>query len=385
MSNKNKSTIKSKIPTIKQVTLQYLIDVGEKKIKVSDNFNIERLNNALPSIKKLNNIIGMTNAKSQVAKIILLYTSGLCNKNNDMMHTMIQGSSGTGKTKLARIIGEIYWKLDVLSTNIDNHNTECDDNTDDKSCKHLRKKSKIDYEYNKKDSNTYDYDDEFMSHDESDSSFCTNSDNSETANNKTYKFIETSRTDFIDRYQGGTALKVTNLVKSAIGGVIFIDEAYSLGNTGTEDSYNKEAIDTIVSLMEKYKSQVVFILAGYRGSLENNLIRYNEGFARRITFIINLDSYTSSELAHILIHTIENIDPDDPWIVTASHTLINKFFETNYLAFPRYAGDIETMLFHIKMNHSARLLHSSASEKKRVIMNDIVSGFNDFHSYRNNL
>ena len=94
-------------------SLQYLIDVAEGKIK-SNNYNMKRLENILPSMHKLNNIIGMAKAKEDIAEIINLYTIGVCNTNTDMMHTMIQGGSGTGKTMLARILGEIYWKMGIL-------------------------------------------------------------------------------------------------------------------------------------------------------------------------------------------------------------------------------------------------------------------------------
>ena len=65
----------------KIIDLNYLIDIGEKKITVSDNFNMERLINVLPSLHKLNNIIGMEAAKLTVCKIIIFYTVNLCDKN----------------------------------------------------------------------------------------------------------------------------------------------------------------------------------------------------------------------------------------------------------------------------------------------------------------
>lgn len=341
-------------------SLQYLIDVAEGK-KPVNNYNIERLQNILPSMHKLNNIIGMTKAKQNIAEIINLYTIGICNTNNDMMHTMIQGGSGTGKTMLARILGEIYWKMGILDDGKEEvHNVS---NNDDGAHRQLRKKQKIDY---KKQLEKYDYDD-------SDSDY-----DGETINTGKFKFIEASRTDCIDRYQGGTADKTAKLVKSAIGGVLFIDEAYSLGNTGNEDTYNKECIDTLTSLMEKYKGKVVIILAGYTHSMEDTLLHYNQGLSRRIPFNIIVADYSPKDLSDILKHMIYNIDINDPWTLTAK-TL--EFFTTHYHAFPHFGGDIETLVFHTKIMHSKRLATSSC-KRKVITMEDINAGFERYNANR---
>lgn len=348
-------------------SLQYLIDVAEGKIK-SNNYNMERLENILPSMHKLNNIIGMAKAKEDIAEIINLYTIGVCNTNTDMMHTMIQGGSGTGKTMLARILGEIYWKMGILDNTGEERNIM---DSDDSCHRQLRKKQKIDYE---KQLEEYDYDDGFLEHDESESDY---ESDDETTTGK-YKFVEASRTDCIDRYQGGTANKTANLVKSAIGGVLFIDEAYSLGNTGAEDTYNKECIDTLTSLMEKYKGQVVIILAGYTHSMEDTLLHYNQGLSRRIPFNVVVADYTPEDLSNILKHMINNLDVDDPWILGESLRTL-EFFTTHYHAFPHFGGDIETLVLHIKIMHSRRLALTSC-KRKVITMEDINAGFERYNA-----
>jgi hypothetical protein len=376
---------KSKKILMKDINLDYLINIGNKIIPVSDNFNMERLENVLPSLIKLNNIIGMDSAKLTISKIIVLYTSNLCDKNNDMMHTMIQGGSGTGKTMLARIIGEIYWKLGILDNVIDQHNVVTDkvENNDNGICRQLRKKHKVNHD-NDDGNDSYDYGDGFMvKDDESESYHESESDNSilstdSIVNTKTYKFIEASRTDCIDRYQGGTALKTANLIKSALGGVLFIDEAYSLGNAGNEDSYNKECIDTLTSLMEKYKGKVIIILGGYKNSMEDALLKYNEGLSRRITFTITVDSYTPLQLGQILNHMINNISIDEPWTTNVPPTFLTSFFTKNIVSFPHFGGDVETLVFHIKLNHSLRLLHAPLVEKKRINKEDIFNAYQDY-------
>lgn len=367
------STKKRKTKDI-TLTLQYLIDVAENKIQASTNYDMDRLRNTLIPLHKLNNIIGMNKAKDMIAKIVNLYTTGICDKNIDMMHTMIQGDSGTGKTMLARIIGEIYWKLGVLDNKDSDHNVS-NDNHDDTAHRQLRKKHKVDYQ---KQLDEYDYDDNFMVKDDLDDESESEFNDTESVKETTYKFIEASRTDCIDRYQGGTAAKTANLVKSALGGVLFIDEAYSLGNTGAEDTYNKECIDTLTSLMEKYKGKVVIILAGYKHSMEETLLRYNKGLSRRITFNIIVDDYTPENLSSILRHMIVNLDNKNTWQLMPSKKLIDDFFIKHYHDFPHFGGDVESFLFHIKINHSTRLLNANVSEKKKINMVDIENGFKDY-------
>lgn len=364
----NKNTI--------NLSMQYLINIANGTEKASKNYDIEKLKNALPAMEKLNNIIGMTKAKLMVAKIINLYVTGICDKNIDMMHTMIQGDSGTGKTMLARILGEIYWKLGILDNVNTNHNVKNVDN--DGSHRQLRKKRKIDYQ---KQLDGYDYDNKFMVKDDLDSADDTDFDDTIDDNEKTptYKFIEASRTDCIDRYQGGTASKTSDLVKSALGGVLFIDEAYSLGNTGSEDTYNKECIDTLTSLMEKYKGQVVIILAGYKNSMEETLLKYNKGLSRRITFNIIVDDYTAHNLSSIMNHMVINMDG---WKLMTSKKSLDDFFIKKFKSFPHYGGDVESLLFHIKINHSARLLNANVDEKKRINMEDVQNGFKDYECNR---
>jgi SpoVK/Ycf46/Vps4 family AAA+-type ATPase len=382
-----KRTINQK-STTNSLSLQELILIGKKQTSVNTyNLNIEKLENVIPTLEKLNAIIGMDSAKNTITTIVLYYLQNLCVRNVDMMHTMIKGDSGTGKTMLARIIGEIYWKLGVLDQCKSNsHNVEkVDDNVDDNH-RHLRKKTKQnDVNYiNKQDD--YDYDDGFMVDDNGDdSSFeeCDDSVLSDTStDNTSYKFIETSRSDFVDKYQGGTAHKVHKLFYSAIGGVIFIDEAYSLGNIGAEDTYNREAIDAITSMLEKLKGSVVVIFAGYKDAMENNLFHYNEGLYRRITFTIIIDSYTPAQLSEIFLMMVKNIDIDDPWLVTCSKNAIQTFFKTNNVFFPHFGGDIETLIFNVKMQHSLRLLSSHKSERKHINISDINNAFKEYKTHR---
>lgn len=111
-------------------------------------------------------------------------------------------------------------------------------------------------------------------------------------------FIEAGRADICDRYVGGTAPRVRDLFKKAQGGVLFIDEAYSLVDY-KKGLYGDEAINTIVQEMENRRDSVIVIFAGYPEEMEVFLER-NPGLNSRIAFHINFDDYTETELYEIL-------------------------------------------------------------------------------------
>jgi stage V sporulation protein K len=109
--------------------------------------------------------------------------------------------------------------------------------------------------------------------------------------------IEVERADLVGEYIGHTAQKTRDLVRKAIGGVLFIDEAYSLARGGEKD-FGKEAIDTLVKAMEDHRNQFVLILAGYPAEIENFLLT-NPGLPSRFPIQIEFPDYTIDQLVQI--------------------------------------------------------------------------------------
>ncbi len=109
--------------------------------------------------------------------------------------------------------------------------------------------------------------------------------------------IEVERADLVGEYIGHTAQKTRDLVKKALGGVLFVDEAYSLARGGEKD-FGKEAIDTLVKSMEDYKNQFVLILAGYPLEIENFLLT-NPGLPSRFPIQIEFPDYSVDQLIQI--------------------------------------------------------------------------------------
>lgn len=109
--------------------------------------------------------------------------------------------------------------------------------------------------------------------------------------------IEVDRADLVGEYIGQTAQKTRKLLKKAIGGILFIDEAYSLARGGEKD-FGREAIDTLVKYMEDYQKDLVIIMAGYPYEM-NYFLRLNPGLKSRFPFIIDFPDYTTGELMDI--------------------------------------------------------------------------------------
>lgn len=148
--------------------------------------------------------------------------------SKQVLHMLFKGNPGTGKTSVARIIGKLFQRMEVLSKG------------------HL---------------------------------------------------IEAERADVVGEYIGQTAQKTRDLVKKAMGGILFIDEAYSLGRGGEKD-FGKECIDTLVKHMEDSGNNFVLILAGYSSEMER-FLNLNPGLVSRFPVIIEFPDYNVDQLMEI--------------------------------------------------------------------------------------
>ncbi len=110
--------------------------------------------------------------------------------------------------------------------------------------------------------------------------------------------VETDRSGLVAQYAGQTATKTNRLCDSAIGGVLFIDEAYSLIGSTSDDAYGREAIQTLLKRMEDDRDRLVVILAGYPDEMDQ-MIRTNPGLSSRINTRIAFDDYSPAELGRI--------------------------------------------------------------------------------------
>ncbi|MCI8309468.1 MAG: AAA family ATPase [Clostridia bacterium] len=202
--------------------------------------NPETDKNSQYGLRKLNSLIGLTDVKEQIRKI-LSYVEVDRERGGEgmtMLHMCMCGNPGTGKSTVARIIGDIFAENNVLRT------------------------ERI--------------------------------------------FVEASREDLIGEYVGHTAPKTKKVIQQAIGGVLFIDEAYSLiqGPDGRRNDYGYECIATLIKEMEDYREDLCVILTGYPEEMER-LINANPGLKSRIQFFIDFPDYNVEELYEIFLKQIK--------------------------------------------------------------------------------
>ena len=110
---------------------------------------------------------------------------------------------------------------------------------------------------------------------------------------------ETDRSGLVAGYVGQTALKVKEVVEKAVGGILFIDEAYARASDGKND-FGREAIDTLVKLMEDHRDNLVIIVAGYTEEMKQ-FLKSNTGLMSRFNRFIHFPDYSTEELVDILV------------------------------------------------------------------------------------
>jgi len=306
-------------------TIDDLIELGEMydpKVKVKYNIDLKKLSKLVTPLNNLKKMIGLDNIKQNIVGHITYYLANLEDTSSDMMHTVITGPPGVGKTELGKILGDIYYNLGVLQGN--------------------KKRKRF------------------------------------SAKDDSYTFKIIKRSDLIGKYLGHTAIKTQEVIDSCDGGVLFIDEAYSLGNPEGRDSFSKECIDTINQNLTEKKTNFLCIIAGYKDALDKCFFSYNEGLSRRFTFRYNIEKYTTDELKLIFYKMVNNLG----WEVKLDN-LDTSFFKENYSSFTNMAGDIETLLFNCKIAHGKRVF-CKPKEKKKITITDIKEGFKIFNENRGN-
>jgi SpoVK/Ycf46/Vps4 family AAA+-type ATPase len=200
--------------------------------KGSGEENLEEL------LQELENTVGLTSVKGAIREIVdnqlanqRLRSAGLPADDTETRHMLFLGNPGTGKTTVARLVGQIFQALGLLRRG---------------------------------------------------------------------QFVEVDRSQLVAGYVGQTALKTAEVVRSALDGVLFVDEAYALARGESENDFGREAIDTLVPALENYRDRLVVIFAGYSREMQQ-FVRANSGIASRVAYQIEFPDYTDAEMLQMFL------------------------------------------------------------------------------------
>lgn len=187
-------------------------------------------------------------------------------------------------------------------------------------------------------------------------------------------FKKVTRSDLIAGYLGQTSIKTKSVIESSIGGVLFIDEAYSLGNTEKRDSFSKECIDTLCEMLSHHKNDLMVIIAGYEYDLQECFFSANKGMESRFPWQYYLEKYSHNELFQILEKKIRT----ETWSLDhASIPKIKQKFEKEYKHFRFQGRDMEQLFSNMKISHSKRIF-GMMKGRKTMNYNDFKSGLQRF-------
>ena len=189
-----------------------------------------------------------------------------------MLHTVLEGPPGTGKTTVSHILSKIYSKLGIF---------------------------------------------------------------------RKVKFNVVRRADLISEYLGGTTIKTTETLDRCKNGVMLIDEAYSLGsNSGQEDMYAKECVDTINQYLTENVDKIICIIAGYKKELDSCFFSLNPGLRRRFPWTFTIENYNASELSDIYFKCID----EKEWETGCKKEEIVELISPNLNLFSGNGGDINNII-----------------------------------------
>jgi SpoVK/Ycf46/Vps4 family AAA+-type ATPase len=257
--------------------------------------------NLIPALLKLKAMVGMNSLKNKIIRQIKYFIQDLhvYDKNGHLLHTVLTGPPGHGKTEIAKIIGDIYRRLGFL---------------------------------------------------------------------KTDKFTTARSDQLIAGYVGQTAIKTRKVLESALGGVLFLDEIYSLSSGDQEQvGFSKECIDTINEFLYVHKKDIICIVAGYAADIQHRFFAMNKGLERRFPYIFDIEPYTHKELYEIFVGQLHasgwSVSDATEKFGNGSDDTVVELFNKNKDTLSFGGGDTENLLTSAKMFYSDRVFHQNMGEE----------------------
>jgi DNA helicase TIP49 (TBP-interacting protein) len=279
--------------------------IDENPLSHHKNYNIDlkALHKIQPQLKRIQSMIGLSKFKEAVLEQLLYFIQNLHlgSKDGDFKHTVLAGPPGTGKTEVAKLMGEMYSKLGVLKNNV---------------------------------------------------------------------FKKVTRSDLVAGYLGQTALKTQKVIESCLGGVLFIDEAYSLGDSS--DSFSRECVDTLCEALSAHKGELMVIIAGYHSELTESFFKMNAGLPSRFVWRFSMEPYSAKELHAIFVKKVT----DNDW--STDNSIPIGWFEKRKDKFIHYGRDMEILFTYTKISHGRRIYGKGSENRKKISIEDLNKGYKTF-------
>lgn len=288
------------------------------------NVDIKMLHTIQPELRELNSMIGIVSLKSAILDQLLYYLQGfhLQGSADDYKHTVLYGPPGSGKTEIAKIIGRMYSKMGVIKKPV-----------------------------------------------------------SSVGTGTSPSFKKITRADLVAGYLGQTAIKTKNVITESLGGVVFLDEAYSLGHKEGADSFSKECADTLCESLSHNRENIMFIIAGYEKELDTNFFGLNPGLESRFVWRFKIDNYTYDDLWQIFLHKVKVAGWTCDDVLSQSG---KAWFKTKFDNFTGLGRDIDTLLFKTKISHSRANYGKTVDDASKYMLSvaDLNAGFTLFMKSR---
>jgi SpoVK/Ycf46/Vps4 family AAA+-type ATPase len=186
-------------------------------------------------------------------------------------------------------------------------------------------------------------------------------------------FRKVTRSDLIAGYLGQTALKTKKVIEECLGGVLFIDEVYSLGSPMDNDNYSKECIDTICECLSDNKDNLMVIVAGYENEINERFLKMNSGLESRFIWKFEMDRYSYNDLCTIFIRMVKK----NNWCID-NEEVVEEWFKQNFEQFKSYGRDIEKLFSYVKIAHGRRIYGKKQEDKYKITIIDLNKGLSVF-------